>query len=36
VKRYLLEKGIEARQVGECRSVFDPEDTQPPRVVVTL
>jgi outer membrane protein OmpA-like peptidoglycan-associated protein len=36
VKRYLLEKGIEARQVGECRAVFDPEDTQPPRVVVTL
>jgi len=36
-RRYLIkEKGLAANQVGECRSQFDPNDTGPPRVTVTL
>ena len=37
VRRYLItDKGLKASQVGECRPVFDPDDTGPPRVEVTL
>ncbi|WP_455201222.1 hypothetical protein, partial [Kaarinaea lacus] len=37
VRRYLItDKGLNAAQVGECRLSFNPEDTEPPRVVVTL
>ena len=37
VRRYLItEKGLKAAQVGECRLSFNPEDTEPPRVVINL
>ncbi|WP_455219545.1 DUF748 domain-containing protein [Kaarinaea lacus] len=37
VRRYLItDKGLNAAQVGECRLSFNPEDTEPPRVIVTL
>jgi hypothetical protein len=37
VRRYLItDKGLKASQVGECRPRFDPDDTGPPRVDVTL
>lgn len=37
VRRYLItNKGLNAAQVGECRLGFNPDDTEPPRVVVTL
>ena len=37
VRRFLIkDKGLTARQVGECRPVFNPNDTEPPRVAVTL
>ena len=37
VRRYLIsEKGLKASQVGECRPVFHPDDSGPPRVEVSL
>ena len=37
VQRYLInEKGLTANQVSGCRPVFDPDDKQPPRVVISL
>ena len=37
VRRYFInDKGFSVNQVGECRSVFNPDDTEPPRVMVTL
>ena len=37
VQRYLInEKGLTAKQVRQCRPVFDPDDTNTPRVLVTL
>lgn len=37
VRRYLInEKGLSPRQVGECRPVFNPDDYEPPRVVVKI
>ena len=37
VRRYLItDKGLKATQVGECRLKFNPDDTKPPRVAVTL
>ena len=37
VRRYLInEKGLSPRQVGECRPVFDPDDYEPPRVIVKI
>ena len=37
VQRYLIkEKGLTAHQVGSCRPVFDPDDSGPPRVTITL
>jgi len=37
VRRYLItDKGLKATQVGECRLSFNPDDTEPPRVMVTL
>ena len=37
IVRYLInEKGLNAKQVGSCRPVFDPDDTEPPRAIVKL
>lgn len=37
VQRHLIkEKGISAKQVGECRALFDPNDIDVPRVVIML
>lgn len=37
VRRYLInEKGVEAKRLGECRTEFSAEDTDPPRVMVSL
>ena len=37
VERYLINvKGVTTHQVVSCRPVFDPDDTGPPRVMITL
>ncbi|MBK8176483.1 MAG: DUF748 domain-containing protein [Rhodospirillales bacterium] len=35
-RRALIDAGANARQVSECRTAYDPKDTKPPRVEVTL